>query len=263
MLGKAIHILRSRGISGLARAADSRLRGLFAGRAKAFHAYGKRFTGKRGLEIGGPSQAFYENGIFPIYPIVAHLDNCNFSNTTVWEGNIQEGRTFQYNRNCPPGLQYIIEATALDDLAPTSYDFVLASHVLEHIANPVLALSVWKRLLKMDGTLILLLPDKNHTFDHRRPVTTMAHLIEDFNKGVGEDDLTHLPEILDLHDLDRDPEAGEMAAFKSRSLRNAENRCLHHHVFDMELAVSLVEHVGLKAIAVEKVQPHHILLLAS
>jgi hypothetical protein len=55
-----------------------------------------------------------------------------------------------------------------------------------------------------------LLPDKRRTFDHRRPVTTLAHLIADLNADMAEDDLTHLPEILALHDLERDPDAGNM-----------------------------------------------------
>ena len=53
-----------------------------------------------------------------------------------------------------------------------------------------------------------------------------------------------------------------MAAFKSRSMKNFENRCLHHHVFDMQLAVALVEHVGLMVKVTEVVRPHHLLLVA-
>jgi SAM-dependent methyltransferase len=156
----------------------------------------------------------------------------------------------------------LAEATALVELPSGAYDFVLSSHMLEHTANPILALSEWKRLLKDEGALVLLLPDKRYTFDHRRPVTTLAHLIADFDAGMMEDDLTHLPEIMALHDLDRDLEAGSMETFRARSLRNAENRCLHHHVFDAHLATDLLEHVGFEVRGVEEIVPHHILLLA-
>jgi hypothetical protein len=134
--------------------------------------------------------------------------------------------------------------------------------MLEHTANPILALLEWKRLLTDGGTLVLLLPDKRHTFDHRRPVTTLEHLADDFKAGRGADDLTHLPEILELHDLERDPDAADMEAFKARSRRNLENRCLHHHVFDVRLARELVEYSGLKVSAIEEIGPHHILVLA-
>lgn len=262
MIRKAINIFKARGISGVFRATNSRVRSLFASRAKSFLAYKNQFIGKSGIEIGGPSQVFSRRGIFPVYPIVENLDNCNFCNTTVWEGAIKQGQTFQFDRKKTAGQQYFIEATAMGHLPSGAYDFVLSSHVLEHSANPILALSEWIRLLKDQGTLVLLLPHKDKTFDHRRPVTTMEHLIADFKVGMTEDDLTHLPEILALHDLERDPEAGDTAAFKSRSMCNFENRCLHHHVFDAQLAVSLVKYVGLKVHAVEEIRPHHILLLA-
>lgn len=237
-------------------------RGLLAKPSALLPTYQGRFTGKSGIEIGGPSQAFSRRGVFPVYPMVGNLDNCNFGASTVWEGTLQQGKTFVFDPAKPAGQQYLAETTALGDLPSGSYDFVLSSHMLEHTANPILALQEWKRLLADGGTLVLLLPDRRHTFDHRRPVTTLAHLIADFNAGIGEDDLTHLPEILALHDLERDPDAGDMEAFKARSLCNVENRCLHHHVFDTRLAAALVEHIGMKVHAVEEIGPHHILLLA-
>ncbi len=234
---------------------------LSSGTASSFQPLEQLFIGKSGIEIGGPSPAFHSGSIFPVYPIVEHLDNCNFGNTTVWEGDIRLGLTFQFDQNKPAGRQYVIEATAMECLNSGTYDFVLSSHVLEHVANPILALLEWKRLLTDSGTLVLLLPDKKHTFDHRRPLTTMAHLIADFEAAVQEDDLTHLPEILALHDFELSPEDGEVEAFEKRSMHNVENRCLHHHVFDMDLAVSLVEHVGLSVLATEEIFPHTLLLV--
>lgn len=262
MIARAIRILRSRGIAGLAFAINSRVRGLLAGQAKSFRVHENLFAGKSGLEIGGPSRVFSARGVFPVYPIVGNLDNCTFGNVTVWEGDIKPGRTFRFDRNKPAGLQHIADGTDMARFSATTFDFVLASHVLEHVANPILALSEWKRLLKDGGTLVLILPDKRHTFDHRRPVTTLEHLIEDSKSGMTEDDLTHLPEILALHDLERDPEAGNIETFRLRSEHNFENRCLHHHVFDTRLAVNLVEHLGLAVLAADEIRPHHILVLA-
>ena len=262
MIKKAIIILRARGLSGLFRSATSRIRGLLAGRAISFSTYKTQLIGKSGIEIGGPSQVFSKRGIFPVYPIAGNLDNCNYCSNTIWGGPAKQGESYCFDPNKPDGQQHIAEATDMGKLPSGTCDFVLSSHMLEHSANPILALSEWKRLLKDDGYLVLLLPDKKHTFDHRRPITPLAHLIDDFNAGVGEDDLTHIPEILALHDLKQDPEAGSMAAFKSRSMHNFENRCLHHHVFDMQLAIALVERVGLTVKAAEELSPHHILVVA-
>ncbi|MDD5298393.1 MAG: methyltransferase domain-containing protein [Rhodocyclaceae bacterium] len=262
MLTRLKRIFQQLGIRGLVRAIDLRLRSLLAGRAKAFRRCAPLFQGKTGLEIGGPSPAFGRRGFFPLYPVVAHLDNCNFSHGTVWEGHIEEGNTFRFDPAKPTGRQYVAEATDLERLPSNAYDFVLASHVLEHTANPIRALSEWLRLLKNRGVLVLILPDRKRTFDYRRPVTTLEHLLDDLEAAMTEDDLTHLPEILALHDLARDPEAGDRAAFEARSRRNAENRCLHHHVFDAQLAVSLLRNLDMQVLAAEEVQPFHILVVA-
>jgi hypothetical protein len=70
----------------------------------------------------------------------------------------------------------------------------------------------------------------------------------DYKNNIGEDDLSHLEEILKLHDLSLDPPAGTFEQFKARSLKNIENRCLHHHVFDNFLLKSVFEHFGLQVI---------------
>lgn len=259
---KKVDILLPSGISGLLFAVYLRIRRLLRVRAKSFHNFESLLRQKNGLEIGGHSQVFTGKGIFPVYPIAGQLDNCNFSGTTVWEDNIKEGQTFRFDKKKPPGRQYIAEATNLESIPSEDYDFVLSSHVLEHMANPVLALKEWVRILKSRGLLVMLLPHKDGTFDHHRPVTTMQHLISDFESGMAEDDLTHLPEILDLHDLKRDPLAGDFAAFKARSLKNFENRCLHHHVFDTRLAIGLIDYINLKILTVEAILPFHILIVA-
>ena len=262
MLKRIINLLRARGVAGLISAAFVRLRRLIPKRAESFRHFENLLRDGNGIEIGGPSQIFSANGLFPVYPIAGNLDNCNFGGVTVWEGDIKEGQTFRFDRNKPAGRQYVVEATAMECIPSSNYDFVLSSHVLEHTANPILALSEWARLLKDQGLLVLLLPHNEGTFDHRRPVTTLRHLIADFDAGMTEDDLTHMPEIMALHDLERDPEAGDLVAFKARSERNFENRCFHHHVFDTQLAASLVDHMGLQIRAVEAIRPMHILVVA-
>jgi len=133
--------------------------------------------------------------------------------------------------------------------------------MLEHTANLLRALCEWRRLLKTGGGLVLVVPHRDGTFDHRREVTTMQHLVKDLEMGMGEEDLTHLPEILDLHDESRDPGVHDMT-FHERAERNAEMRSLHHHVFDTRLAIDVVEKSGLQVLSVEPLRPYHILVLA-
>ena len=37
------------------------------------------------------------------------------------------------------------------------------------------------------------------------------------------------------HDLSMDTPAGTFEQFRERLMKNYENRCLHHHVFDLEV----------------------------
>jgi SAM-dependent methyltransferase len=224
--------------------------------------YLKALHGKNGLEIGGPSQIFTPSGLLPAYPEIGSLDGCNFNAETVWSGKIQEGLTYDYLKGRANGRQYICEASDLNVIASEQYDFLLACHVLEHVANPLKALTEWIRVIKPGGIILLVLPDKGGTFDHKRPTTTLQHLIDDHEKGTDETDLSHLPEILERHDLSRDPRAGSADAFRERSLENHRNRCLHHHVFDRALAVSICERLKLRVLADDFVAPMDIFLLA-
>jgi SAM-dependent methyltransferase len=218
-------------------------------------------SGRVGFEIGGPSWIFQRRGLLPFYSVARRIDNCNFSANTVWEGCVREGPYFVFDADRAPGYQYLREAVALSGISSGFYDFVLCSHTLEHIANPLQALQEWMRILKPGGLAVLVLPHKDGTFDHRRPVTQLAHLVNDLVTEVGEDDLRHLPEILKLHDLQMDPPAGSIDQFKKRSEENFANRCLHHHVFDSRLVAAVMDYVGLQICSVEAVLPFHIIAI--
>lgn len=202
--------------------------------------------GKRGLEIGGPSGPFMT--VLPLYAKVGSLDGVNFSSRTVWEGSIRPGKTFAYFPG-RTGTQFIAEATDLSQIRSDDYDFVLSSNCLEHVANPLRALFEWQRVLRPGGALILVLPNKASNFDHKRPFTSFEHILEDYARGITERDLTHLDEILALHDLSMDPPAGSLATFKARSLDNFNNRTLHHHVFEPGTIASMLRHAGFSILA--------------
>ena len=159
----------------------------------------------KALEIGGPSKMFTRRGALPVYPYLSKLDNCNFSEDTIWDtdakSNVLVNTSFG---DTTVNFQYCLEADDLSEIKTEQYDVVLNSHVIEHVANPLKALEEWYRVLKPSGILILIVPHRKGTFDHNRPVTLFNHLIEDYQKSVGPDDLTHLPEVLDLHDINLD-----------------------------------------------------------
>ena len=214
------------------------------------------------LEIGGPSRVFGARGMLPVYPRLARVDNINFAAETAWEQSLRDGSPFLCQPGRSAGTQWLREATALEQLADHRYDLVLSSHCLEHVANPLAALREWRRVTRPDGRLVLVLPDREKTFDHRRPVTTLAHLRDDCAARIGEDDRTHIDEVIALHDRTRDPAAGSAEEFRARCEQNAVNRCLHHHVFDLELAAAALRETGWEPLALEKARPLHLVAFA-
>jgi SAM-dependent methyltransferase len=216
------------------------------------------FTGKKGIEIGGPSDIFSKE--IPIYQVIDTLDGCNFSTQTVWEGNIEEGENFNYFEN-KKGFQYICEASNLALIPSEKYDFLIASHCLEHCANTLKTMKEWLRVVKKGGCVLLILPDKRYTFDHNRSVTAFEHFKDDLKNDINEKDLTHLTEILKLHDLKMDSPAGSEEQFKKRSLDNYKNRCLHHHIFDFKLLQNIYFHFNIKIVNMTFVEPYHQIIL--
>ena len=53
------------------------------------------------------------------------------------------------------------DATYMSGVANESYDFVYASHVLEHLESPQIAVDNWWRILKPGGHLIIAVPDED------------------------------------------------------------------------------------------------------
>jgi SAM-dependent methyltransferase len=194
---------------------------------------------KIGVEIGGPSdtgEILYKNS--------KNIDNIVFSKNTIW-GN----HTDEYNYyNGKKGKIIINDAVNISLVQNECYDFIFSSHSLEHIANPLKAINEWLRIIKNGGYVIIIVPEKSCCFDHKRNYSTFSTLLSQYEKNVGEDDLSTLPEILLHHDLSLDPPAGDFENFTKRSLDNFNNRCLHHYVYSDELLMEICNYVKAKYI---------------
>lgn len=124
-----------------------------------FRHYLPLFCGQTGIEIGGPSAIFAKGQLFPVYEVCKRVDGCNFASVTVWEGEIKD--TIYRYQETALGWQYIGEATEMPTMVPSgTYDFVISSGCLEHVANPIKALKAWLDILKSGGILLLVVPNK-------------------------------------------------------------------------------------------------------
>ena len=207
--------------------------------------------GGSGIEIGGPSSVFNS-----LYTSCQALDNLLFSRNNVW----YKPTAVYQPAGKMLGKQLFGEAsdTKLDNAL---YSYILASHSFEHLANPLAALNEWSRICKPGGYMVVIVPWKHRTFDHRRPYTAYEHLQQDYANKVDERDLTHLEEICSLHDIGMDPPAKNAAFFRQRSLLNFENRCLHHHVFSFPLLMQLAQHAQLQVVDIDICDPFHMLIV--
>jgi SAM-dependent methyltransferase len=254
-ISKLARSLNKNGLMGTARVVHERL---FPIRARSAASITKLISRRRGIEIGGPTMwLFGRHGLLPVYRTIGSLDNVNFSskNSLICssspnlEGSIQEGQTYLFDPSRPLGFQYICEMTELSNIPSATYDFLLSSHTLEHTANPIAALHEWLRILKNNSVIVLVLPHKEGSFDHRRPTTTLGHMKDDFDRGMDEHDLSHLPEFLALMDFSLTPEHGSFDNFKEKCLKNFEYRYLHHHTFTTLSAATLLNYMGVQIVS--------------
>jgi SAM-dependent methyltransferase len=143
----------------------------------------------------------------------------------------------------------VADGETLAGVPDASADFIVANHFLEHTEDPIGTLAAHLRVLRPGGIGFYAVPDKRHTFDVRRPVTPVEHLLADQRDGPGASREGHYREWAELV-----AGAGEDEA---RRLQ-AEGASIHFHVFTpdafAELLVRARAEAGL-AIELEALQP--------
>jgi hypothetical protein len=143
-----------------------------------------------------------------------------------------------------PDLVLDLDRDGLKPVAGESEDFIVASHVLEHLANPLRAISEFHRVLRPGGTLLILLPDRRRTFDKDRPPTGLDHVVAEFEAGVTEVDDEHIIEFLtntggadeELEAMATDPEQRTTVLERHRS------RSIHVHCWTIEEFVQILRY---------------------
>jgi len=141
----------------------------------------------------------------------------------------------------------IADAHDLSALEDESVDFIASSHTIEHLVNPLLALKEWMRVLKPAGVMYAVVPHHLHTFDHKREITSLQHLVADLEKGRTDIDWFHICEFLRNHDCEKDfvfkgDREKHMTEFmKAPGLRT------HYHVFDLPLVYAMHEYIGMRS----------------
>lgn len=91
------------------------------------------------------------------------------------------------NSSIAPPPDIVSTAYDLSMLPNESFDFVINSHLMEHLIDPLGALLEWKRFLKPSGILLMIVPDKRYKpVDRDYPETTIDELSERHQQSLRE-----------------------------------------------------------------------------
>ncbi|MCX8037785.1 MAG: methyltransferase domain-containing protein [Candidatus Sumerlaeia bacterium] len=112
-----------------------------------------------------------------------------------------------------------------------AFDFVIANHVLEHVANPIRVVGEVFRITRAGGRVVLTVPDKNYACDKSRALTAFDHLLEEYRANVSAVSDAHYLELIEAEH----PEMMQRSAEEIRqAVALARSRREHVHVWDSE-----------------------------
>jgi SAM-dependent methyltransferase len=181
-----------------------------------------RYLHGDGLEIG----ALYRPQRVPGDARVRFVDH----------GGVEELRRVYPDHDWVQEPDVVDEAERLDKFGDESLDFVIANHVLEHVEDPVAALTAFIRVLRPGGIVFRTLPDPRYSFDGRRERTTVAHVLRDHREGPETSRREHYEEwahivegLVDPGDIER-----RTAEFAGEGTRN------HFHVWELGTFIELL-----------------------
>jgi 2-polyprenyl-3-methyl-5-hydroxy-6-metoxy-1,4-benzoquinol methylase len=97
-------------------------------------------------------------------------------------------------------VDFVLDDAGLESVQPKqAYDYILASHVIEHLPNPIGFFRAAADLLKPSGRLRLAVPDKRFCFDLLKPVTTAGQLIQAHFENRHRHTLGQIVDALIMH----------------------------------------------------------------
>jgi SAM-dependent methyltransferase len=150
----------------------------------------------------------------------------------------------------PTRAEYHGDACELPFL-DNSLPYVATSHVFEHVANPLAALVEWFRVMRHDGYIYMVVPDRRRTFDHPRQLTAVTHMLDDFRDRVTQSDATHIEDFafgVDWAMFSPATPASEAASAREalalsyrRSVAAGLEINIHFHTFESGTVVELIQ----------------------
>ena len=134
-------------------------------------------------------------------------------------------------------VDIIGDGEKLDKIDPGSNDFVIANHFIEHCQNPIQTFENILRVLRPNGYIYMVIPDKRYTFDLLRPVTTFEHLIKDYKEGPAWSEHDHYYEFVKFTEHGAGKTDTEIGLVINDLKKR--NHSIHYHVWDHQAMLDM------------------------
>jgi len=135
-------------------------------------------------------------------------------------------------------VDVIDDGERLETISEGSQDFVVANHFLEHCEDPIGTIETHLGKLKPGGVLFYAVPDQRYTFDYRRPVVTLEHMVADYERGPDGSRREHYEEWSRLV-LVEEPEPEEQTLARARRLED-DSYSIHMHAWTQAEFLAMV-----------------------
>jgi SAM-dependent methyltransferase len=82
------------------------------------------------------------------------------------------------NTDLIPEIDFVAPSISSETFGGRKFDYVVASHVIEHVPDVISWLQTLVDSLNPGGRLVLAVPDRRYTFDFVRPLSTVGGMLE-------------------------------------------------------------------------------------